>query len=194
MHVAHLGADNPYFAVSPTAEDPDITTIATGVGALNTDTDSGASPLTSMSSAHSVTSNSTGTSPRPYVSKIGILPSSLTTYHKAFMTGNIDPTAVVPPSEPPAPARTPAEQEETARRLRPHSRSQLRLDEVNKRPQGMTPVVEKEKKKSKAVRWQFGIRSRNAPREALVGTYKAWGKLGCGWQVDEEFDRVHGEK
>ena len=92
--------------------------------------------------------------------------------------------------EPPAHPRTQAEQEETARRLKPHSRSQIRLDEASKRPQGLTPVHAP--RKSKPVRWQFGIRSRNAPWEALVCIYKALNKLGCGWIPDEDYDKYHG--
>ncbi len=38
-----------------------------------------------MSSARSITSTSTGASARPYVSKVGILPSSLPSYHTAYM-------------------------------------------------------------------------------------------------------------
>ncbi len=99
------------------------------------------------------------------------------------------------PSEPPAhlssAARTPAEQEETARRLRPHARaSQLRLDDASKRPQGLTPV--NPSRKQKPVRWQFGIRSRNSPWEALLCIYKALSKLGCGWLVDEDYEKFHG--
>ncbi len=99
----------------------------------------GASPLASMSSARSVASNSTGVVPRPYVSTVGILPSSLPAYHTDYIAGVQDATASPAPSEPPGPARTPAEQEETARRLRPHSRSQLRLDEANKRRRALRP-------------------------------------------------------
>jgi len=86
--------------------------------------------------------------------------------------------------------RSQADQEETIRRLKPHSRSQLRLDEANKRPQGLTPVSNTVKK-SKPARWQFGIRSRNAPWEALVCIYKALSKLGASWIVDEDYDRMH---
>lgn len=95
------------------------------------------------------------------------------------------PTIVEPANQP----RSQAEQEETIRRLKPHSRSQLRLDEANKRPQGLTPV--NPPKKNKPARWQFGIRSRNAPWEALVCIYKALNKLGAGWIVDEDYERAH---
>ncbi len=170
-----------------------MSNIIAGMGGLGTDSDSGASPLASMSSARSVTSNSTSISPRPYVSKVGILPSSLPAYHTDYMAGVQDPTAPPIPSEPPtsALARTPAKQEETARRLRPHARnSQLRLDDAGKRPQGLTPV--NPPKKAKQVRWQFGIRSRNSPWEALLCIYKALSKLGCSWIIDEDYEKVHG--
>jgi len=168
-----------------------MTSITTGMGALNTESDSGQSPLASMSSARSATSTSTSATPRPYVSNVGILPSSLPAYHKDYMAGIVDPTAAPAPHEPPGPARTQAEQEETSRRLRPHSRpSQLRLEEASKRPHGLTPV--NPTKKPKPVRWQFGIRSRNAPWEALSCIYKALGKLGCGWVVDEDYEKAHG--
>ncbi|CAK7239065.1 MAG: Protein kinase [Sporothrix thermara] len=183
----NFGADNPYFATSPPSGSSSNTGSIAATVAGSTELDPGASPL-GMSSGRSIGSNSTGTSPRPHVSKVGILPSSLPAYHKDFMAGNVN---VVPSTNeaPPAPARTLAEQEETARRLRPHSRSQIRLDESNKRPQGMTPV--NPPKKSKPVRWQFGIRSRNVAWDALLCIYKALNRLGCSWVVDEDFDKYN---
>ncbi|KAH6649721.1 kinase-like domain-containing protein [Chaetomium tenue] len=149
-----------------------------------------------LSSARSITSTSTGTSARPpYVSKVGILPSSLTVYHKVFMererarAEGIDvtdtPFAAPDPGSHP---RSQAEQEETLRRLKPHARSFVPLDDTS-RPQGLTPV--NPPKKNKPVRWQFGIRSRNAPWEALLCIYKALNKLGATWMVDEDYDAAH---
>ncbi|KAK4191192.1 kinase-like domain-containing protein [Podospora australis] len=170
--------------------------------ATTTSDDPGASPLLdpAMSSARSVTSTSTGISARPYVSKVGILPSSLPAYHKVYMErekskaeGNIhfpDVAANVPEATPQP--RSQADQEETLRRLKPHNRSFTRLEDA-KRPQGLTPV-NPPPKKTKPVRWQFGIRSRNAPWEALVCIYKALSKLGAGWLVDEDYDLVHGDE
>jgi carbon catabolite-derepressing protein kinase len=105
---------------------------------------------------------------------------------EAGIADSISHLAIPDPSSQP---RTQADQEETARRLKPHSRSQLRLNEAIKRPQELTPVHPP--KKSKPIRWQFGIRSRNAPWEALLCIYKALEKLGCSWLVDEDFDKVH---
>jgi carbon catabolite-derepressing protein kinase len=146
-----------------------------------------------MSSARSIASTSTATSARPpYVSKVGILPGSLTMYHKAYMEreqaraqGIEVPDAPPAVFEPASQPRSQAEQEETLRRLKPHSRSFVRLDDAS-RPQGLTPV--NPPKKTKPVRWQFGIRSRNAPWEALLCIFKALHKLGASWIVDEDYD------
>jgi carbon catabolite-derepressing protein kinase len=137
-----------------------------------------------------------GISARPYVSKVGILPSSIPTYHKDYMERrNAGGDHLAVPSnagidEPPS-SRTEAERQEMARRLKPHSRSQLRLDEAAKRPQGMTPI--NPPKKPKPVRWQFGIRSRNAPWEALLTIHKALHKLGATYIPDEDFDPNQGK-
>lgn len=153
--------------------------------------------MLSMSSARSATSTTTTTTPRPYVSKVGILPSSLPAYHKDYVERekagaiNNSPPQVLINDELPV-ARTDAEKEETSRRLRPHSRSQLRLDEANTRPQGMTPI--NPPKKTKPVRWQFGIRSRNSPWEALLCIHKALHKLGATYIPDEEYESRHAEE
>ena len=81
--------------------------------------------------------------------------------------------------------QTEAERAETARRLNPHSRSQLKLDEASKRPPGMTPVPPK---KVKPTKWQFGIRSRNQPLEAIGCIYRALQKLGAEWVVDDDWE------
>lgn len=148
------------------------------------------SPLMDAMSPRSSSSVGTDRSIRPYVSKIGILPSSLPAYHKDFMeekrtgrnVGNPLSTAHSEVNEPSP--QTDAEKLETARRLNPHSRSQLKLDEASKRPAGMTPVPQK---KSKPTKWQFGIRSRNQPLEAIGCIYRALQKLGAEWVLDEDW-------
>lgn len=151
-----------------------------------------ASPVLSMGS---VRSGGVPQLPRPYVSKVGILPSSISTYHKDYIeraksgvegTGRPNDTAIN--DEQPSLARTDAEKEEAARRLKPHSRSQKQLEEGSKRPQGMTPI--NPPKKTKPVRWQFGIRSRNAPWEALLCIHKALYKLGAAYIPDEDYVRL----
>jgi carbon catabolite-derepressing protein kinase len=82
-----------------------------------------------------------------------------------------------------------AQQEETARRLKPHSRSQLKLDEA-KRPAALTAIPQK---KSKPTRWQFGIRSRNQPLEAIGCIYRALQKLGAEWVIDEDYKSENGD-
>lgn len=137
-----------------------------------------------------VTSNSsTDRSIRPYISKIGILPSSLPAYHADFMEAKKNGKSAHSTSHPPESEQrhdhhqSHAEQAETARRLKPHSRSQLRLDESHK-PAGMTPVPVK---KVRPTKWQFGIRSRNQPLEAIGCIYRALQKLDAEWVVDEDY-------
>jgi len=128
---------------------------------------------------------------RPYVSKIGILPSSLPTYHRDYMEAkrsgrNLQSTLSQTHAEADSPTpQTEAEKAETARRLNPHSRSQLKLDEASKRPAGMTPVPQK---KVRPTKWQFGIRSRNQPLEAIGCIYRALHKLGAEWVIDEDYE------
>jgi carbon catabolite-derepressing protein kinase len=142
-------------------------------------------------SPRSISSVATERSIRPYVSKIGILPSSLPAYHKDFMEAqrsgkSVTSTLSTVHSEAHEPhPQTEAEKAETARRLNPHSRSQLKLDEASKRPAGMTPVPQK---KTKPTKWQFGIRSRNQPLEAIGCIYRALQKLGAEWVVDEGWE------
>ncbi|KAH6683186.1 serine threonine protein kinase [Halenospora varia] len=153
------------------------------------------SPLIDAMSPRSSSSIGTDRSIRPYVSKIGILPSSLPAYHRDFMearrTGNTmgKPLSTTHSETDTPTPQTEAEKAETARRLNPHSRSQLKLDEASKRPAGMTPVPQK---KSKPTKWQFGIRSRNQPLEAIGCIYRALQKLGAEWVVDEDWE-PHGD-
>lgn len=189
INPALLGENNPYFPPSP----PNVNEVTSGVANLHTEHDSGASPL--ASSSRSIASNGTSSSPRPYVSKVGILPSSLTAYHKDYMerekAGFDEPQ--LPPSVPePTQPRSEEDRQESLRRLKPHTRSQVRLDDSSKRPQGMTPV--NPPKKPKATKWQFGIRSRNAPWEALGVIYRSLHKLGCSWVPDEDYDKLHGSE
>lgn len=154
--------------------------------------------MMSISSTRSAISPG-GTSPRPYVNKVGILPSSLSSYHKDYMEREKNGTDhdPIPPNiaindELPA-TRTEAEKEEAARRLNPHARSAQRMDESSTRPHGMTPITAPAKK-PKPVRWQFGIRSRNAPWEALLCIHKALHKLGASHLRDEGYDEAHGRE
>jgi carbon catabolite-derepressing protein kinase len=195
------GTENPYFATSPPGAEDGAAAATAGMSSLHTE-DSGASPLASLSSARSTAATVPGTSPRIYVSKVGILPSSLPAYHRDFMeresrerenegTDDSAAQASAVAAEALLPSRSPAVQEATARRLKPHQRPPMRLDEAAQRPSGLTPVTPAAKK-PKPVRWQFGIRSRNAPWDALVCIYKALHKLGAEWEADEDYEKVHG--
>jgi carbon catabolite-derepressing protein kinase len=113
---------------------------------------------------------------------ISVLPSSLPNYHKAYMSGHppssIDSQAGL---DPPAPARSAEDKAAAARRLKPHSRSsQIQLEKLGK-PEAMTPMPSL--KKSRPIKWQFGIRSRNAPAEAMLAIYKALRAMGAEWEV-----------
>jgi carbon catabolite-derepressing protein kinase len=152
-----------------------------------------ASPL--ADSMRSTTSTLTSISPRGHVSTVGILPTSLPALHKEYLerqnAGDAEPPNSQPVPEAPLVPRTVAEQQEMVRRLKPHSKNLVRLDDSAARPQSMTPVVAK---KHKPVRWQFGIRSRNAPWEALLCIYKALAKLKASWLVDQNYESVHMEE
>lgn len=152
------------------------------------------SPLLDAVSPRSTSSVGTDRSfVRPYVSKIGILPSSIPQYHKEFMethkSGHQESTLSTSHSETIEPSpQTEAEKAETVRRLNPHSRTLAKLDEGMK-PASMTPIV----KKAKPTKWQFGIRSRNQPLEAIGCIYRALQKLGAEWLVGDEWTPGHGE-
>ncbi|QSZ33061.1 hypothetical protein DSL72_002646 [Monilinia vaccinii-corymbosi] len=153
------------------------------------------SPLLDAVSPRSTSSVGTDRSfVRPYVSKIGILPSSIPQYHKEFMethkSGHQESTLSNFHSETIEPSpQTEEEKAETVRRLNPHSRTLAKLDEGMK-PASMTPIV----KKAKPTKWQFGIRSRNQPLEAIGCIYRALQKLGAEWLLGDEWTPGHGEK
>lgn len=197
------GIDNPYFASSPppsTNHEEHMSSIAAALQDTSVEShresefpESQASPI--AGSARSTTSTITSITPRANVSTVGILPTSLPALHKEYLdrqnAGVEEPLNSQPLPDVPLQPRTAAEQQEAVRRLKPHSKSAVRLDDSNARPQTMTPVAPK---KTKPVRWQFGIRSRNAPWEALLCIYKALGKLNATWLVDEDYEKVHGDE
>ncbi|KAJ9638020.1 Protein kinase [Knufia peltigerae] len=89
--------------------------------------------------------------------------------------------------------RSKEEQEATSRALKPHSRSVTALNSLREpkpRPEGMTAIPPDEKDKrpstsrSKPRKWQFGIRSRNAPYEAMKCLYSALKAQGAEWEVN----------
>lgn len=51
------------------------------------------------------------------------------------------------------------------------------------KPEGMTPIQPSaQTKKPKPTKWQFGIRSRNSPAEAMLAIYKALNAMGAEWE------------
>ena len=83
--------------------------------------------------------------------------------------------------------RSKEEQEATSRALKPHSRSVTNMADLKAvlKPEALTPVPSDEKKASskKVRRWQFGIRSRNQPYEAMKCLYGALKEIGAEWEI-----------
>lgn len=72
------------------------------------------------------------------------------------------------------------EQEATARALKPHSRSLVDLDKLRlEPPEGHTAPHQPKKSR----KWQFGIRSRNQPYEAVLYLYRAIAAQGGVWDI-----------
>ncbi|KAI9653924.1 MAG: Protein kinase [Alyxoria varia] len=124
---------------------------------------------------------------RSPVNTIGVLPSSLPDYHEAFMKGQPTPGtseyshdhdvhAVDAP-----PKQSAEKQAATAMHLKPQTRSQLNLEKMG-RPDSMTPVAQPQRR-TKQTKWQFGIRSRNQPAEAMLAIYKALRAMGAEWEI-----------
>lgn len=92
------------------------------------------------------------------------------------------------------------EQDATAKALKPHSRSSTNLGalahKINAQIMPSAPEQEKEKKaasKSKSRKWQFGIRSRNQPFEAMKCLYAALKAIGAEWEVQPATKAASGE-
>ncbi|KAK8207886.1 Protein kinase [Zalaria obscura] len=138
---------------------------------------------------HGSTSSQSIMDARSPVSTIGVLPSSLPSYHQAFMSGHMPSHNTAPQQEdlaPPDPQRHQSTEEraETARRLKPHSRNSHAHSRNIEKPEVMTPLPSKDGvKKPKPTKWQFGIRSRNSPTEAILAIYKALKSMGAVWEV-----------
>ncbi|KAL8904125.1 MAG: hypothetical protein Q9207_003476 [Kuettlingeria erythrocarpa] len=147
-----------------------------------------------------------------YVSKVGVLPSSLPYYHNQIMAERkkereaaaaaaakkaaaADEEGEEMTSEEAAmfanhsrqPGHTelsPQEQEATARHLKPHSRSTIQLQRITadaaERAEAMNHIIGKKKGGN---RWQYGIRSRNQPLDAMHCIYKALKSKGAEWHV-----------
>lgn len=135
--------------------------------------------------------NSTGSASiaeaRSPASSIGILPSSLPEYHLAYMKGQVNKHVPSQQSDEKEAdfdhPRTKEEQEATAKRLKPHSKSSANMHRNIEKPEPMTSIPDKQAKKQRPTKWQFGIRSRNTPAEAMLAIYKALRRMGAEWEV-----------
>ena len=144
--------------------------------------------------------------PDKYVSKIGILASSLPYYHNQYMEmlkkdkeAERQRRTIQAQGEPLEPheaehlsklslnagphEQTAEEQEATSRRLKPHSRSTLQLQWLTSQPREKTETPDQAAAKKHRTRWQFGIRSRNLPHEAIHCVYKALAAQKAQWEV-----------
>ena len=80
--------------------------------------------------------------------------------------------------------QSPEEQEQTAKRLKPPSLSTIHLQQLTN--QTLAPATTEENNreaKKHKTRWQFGIRSRNLPHEAMHCVYKALLAQGAQWET-----------
>lgn len=136
---------------------------------------------------------------KEYVSKIGILASSMPYYHSQYMEkckanlrmnegetfdaqelGLVSHLSLDPhPRE-----QSTEEQAANARRLKPHSRSTVQLQNITATAAENPELTSQaDKKKARTTKWQFGIRSRNQPLDAMLCIYKALAAQGAEWQV-----------
>ena len=152
---------------------------------------------------------------KEYVSKIGILTTSLPMYHNQLMDmkaaderrrkqaeENGEPlepreeqmlskmSLDIKPGEE---QQSDEQQAETARRLKPHSRSTIQihaiLSNASQNPDEVNPTPHPSKSRGKSTRWQFGIRSKNEPLDAVKCLYKALKSMGdCQWHVSPPND------
>lgn len=129
----------------------------------------------SISSAHDA--------PRLPASTIGILPSSLPGFHEAFMKGQAPPADESSNDFAVSDQAIDDDQRVAAlRRLKPQSR--INPMAGRDKPDMMTPLPSREvTRKPKPTKWQFGIRSRNSPSEAMLAIYKALKAMGAVWET-----------
>jgi carbon catabolite-derepressing protein kinase len=143
-----------------------------------------AEPISSFDRERHGSASGTQTDTRTHVSTIAILPSSLPEYHTAYMKGRPKPASGAAEQSAEKVEEEPQEQSseqqaENLRRLRPHSRSTQNPNMNVGTPESLTPIPAK---KSRPTKWQFGIRSRNAPSEAMLAIYKALSAMGAEWE------------
>ena len=148
---------------------------------------------------------------KEYVSKIGILASSMPYYHNQYMAQKkaeaeraqqqISESEEMTPEEtayfsklsldPNPKVQTTEEQAANARHLKPHSRSTIQLQNITaEKHEGLAHAGSK---KAKSMKWQFGIRSRNTPHEAMLCIYRALQAQGAQWEMPPPPECAPGE-
>ncbi|ORY03056.1 hypothetical protein BCR34DRAFT_492670 [Clohesyomyces aquaticus] len=135
-------------------------------------------PTNSERTRQDSTSSSLIATLRSPVSTIGVLPSSLPDYHRAYMKGHPKPP-VQPTPEELAKPQTEEQKAANARRLKPHAKN-IGNSRDAQIPQPLTAMPTK---KPRPTKWQFGIRSRNQPAEAMLAIFKALKAMGADWEV-----------
>lgn len=114
---------------------------------------------------------------------IGILPSSLPEFHHAFMRGSPHPSTK--PQQPQTPQNAPA----LGRKGIKPGHPRVAAGKL----ESLTPLSQSKDKKPRQTRWQFGIRSRNSPLEAVGCIYRGLKKMGAEWVVPEREGEDEGE-
>ena len=75
-----------------------------------------------------------------------------------------------------------------------HSRSTLRMNTIIANMSTTEPESQPAKAKSKATKWQFGIRSRNQPLDAMSCIYKALKAQGAKWECEPPMGTPKGDE
>lgn len=129
----------------------------------------------------------------PRVSHVRILPTSLPYVHDQIMEqrdgmlerGQRQPKSEDSTSDSQGGGRledpTLEQQAATFRALKPHARSIVDLDKLRLEPPEKFHAAPMPSKRSR--KWQFGIRSRNQPYEAMLCLYKALEAVGGVWEM-----------
>ena len=88
-----------------------------------------------------------------------------------------------PDASSPPPIRTEVDKAATAAKLKGAQAKSPTSGAGGTKPEGMTPMQQAaQAKKPRPTKWQFGIRSRNSPAEAMLAIYKALNAMGADWE------------
>ncbi|KAI9735957.1 MAG: Protein kinase [Cirrosporium novae-zelandiae] len=195
----------PFFAQSPPALGPIMPSSPPAHSGYTYPSDPPLTPLTRRDPMQHRSSTSTGTSgtmEAPRISNVRILPTSIPyvynqycelynkakaarkEHEKSAAAGEKTDEDDSPPID--SKLLSAEEQEQLTKRLKPHSRSTANLEQLraqhDQNPDSFHP---KPGKKPRPTKWQFGIRSRNQPHEAMLCLYKALKKTDAQWESND---------